>query len=281
MRAFLFVVLLLSLPSLAQKKKSQPPPKDAPPVEAPAPKKKEIQEKKTIEEPKPAPVEAKKDDDAPVILDHSQDARPANIGWPERVGLSLDLYTEGSRMSGDQCINNFCADESFDYGAGPLSTSVYVLFQPWQRVRLGPQVRFLGNYGDSGGNRLTFGYQFEGSVLTEWSLRAFEKFDVVLGGRAGMSFLVPGEEFAAEIRRLQAQGAAVWSVPRLGWVAGLNAGLRRQIAGRLYAHLQLGGQVGHQWLFATDQIVEGLRFRKNWGNDIRRLSVSLGVEVAL
>jgi hypothetical protein len=284
MRALLLVVLLVSVPALAHKKKSTPPPKETPPPAATVKETPKKEEPKPELVPPPAPISDAKRDDAPVAsvaLDHSQDAPPTNVASPERIGVSLDLWGEGSRMSGDQCINNFCSDESFDYGAGPISASLYVLFQPWQRVRIGPQIRFLGNYGDNSGNGLTFGYQFEGSAVGEWSYRTFEKFDVVLGGRAGMSVLVPGEEFAAEIRRLQAQGAAVWSLPRLGWVAGLNAGLRRQIAGRLYGHLDLNGQVGHQWLFATDQIVEGLRFRKNWGNDIRRLGVSLAVEVAL
>jgi hypothetical protein len=92
--------------------------------------------------------------------------------------------------------------------------------------------------------------------------------------------LFPGEQFGEEIRRLQSQSADVWSLPRLGWVAGVNVGLRRQLAGALYARLDLGGQLGHQFLFATDQIVDGLRFRKHWGNDIRRLGATLGIEVA-
>lgn len=271
MRALVFVVLVAAVPALAQKKKSPPPPPPPPPVET---------KSEAKVEPK---AEAKRDDSPPpsVALDHSQDAPPAQVASVERVGVTLDLWGESSRMSGEQRINNTLLDESFDYGAGPLAASIYVLFQPWKSVRFGPSVRFMGNYGEGGGNGFTFGYMIEPTVLAEWSLRAFEKFDVVLGGRVGGSVLFPGEEFATEIRRLQAQGADVWSVPRIGWVAGLNAGLRRQLAGRLYGKLDLGGQVGHQWLFSTDQIVEGLRFRKFWGNDIRRLGVTLGVEVAL
>lgn len=279
MRALVLVVLLAAVPSLAQKKKSPPPPPPPPPTEKA--EKKEPPPPPPVEKVDPPPKQEHEDDKPRAALDHSQDAPPENVATPERIGVSLDLWGESSRMSGEQWINNFRSDESFDYGSGPLAASIYVLFQPWQRVRIGPMIRFLGNYGEGGGNGFTFGYATEGVALGEFSLRAFEKFDVVLGGRAGVSVLFPGEEFANEIRRLQAQGASVWSLPRIGWVAGLNAGLRRQIAGRLYGKLELGGHVGHQWLFATDEIVEGLRFRKYWGNDIRRLSASLGVEVAL
>lgn len=274
MRALLLVMLLIAVPSLAQKKKSRQK-TTPPPVVTPTPTQEEPKQEVTA----PAP-EPEKSDSPTVALDHSQDAPPSHVGRPERIGISLDVMAEGSRMSGEQCINNFCSDESFDYSTGPIAASLYVLFQPWQRVRFGPLVRIHGNYG-GGGNGITFGFLTEGLLVGEWSIRAFERFDVVLGGRAGMSLLIPGEEFAAEIRRLQAQGAAVWSLPRVGWVGGLNAGLRRQIAGRLYGKLELSGQVGHQWLFATDQIVEGLRFRKNWGTDIRRLGATVGVEVAL
>jgi hypothetical protein len=149
--------------------------------------------------------------------------------------------------------------------------------RPFERVRVGPALRFMGNYG---GDRFNFGYLTEGYLLGEFSLRAFEQVDVVFGGRAGVSVLFPGEEFSDEIRRLQAQSADVWSLPRLGWVAGLNVGLRRKLVGALYAKLDLGGQLGHHFLFMTDQIVDGLRFRKFWGNDIRRLGATLGVEVA-
>lgn len=195
----------------------------------------------------------------------------------ERIGASVELYGESSRMSGEQWINNFRADESFDYRAGPLAATVYALFHPTERFRVGPAVRFMGNYGE----RFTFGYLAEAHAQADYALRAFEQVDAVFGTRVGVSVLFPGEELAEEIRRLQAQRADVWSVPRLGWVAGLSVGARRKIAGNLYGRAEISGQLGHHFLFSTDQIVDGLRFRKFWGTDVRRLGFNLGVEVAL
>lgn len=257
-------------PPVEEKKEVAPPPKVEPEPE-PAPKKSApVEEKKTAEQ---------KSEPERKPLDADQKAR-ANFMDVDRIGVSLDLFGEASRMSGEQWINQFRADESFDYSAGPLAASLYVMFHPWDHVRFGPGVRFLGNYGGGGNNGFTFGYLTELYIQGEYALRAFELVDFVIGGRFGASVLFPGEDFATEIRRLQDQGAAVWSLPRIGWVGGLNVGLRRKIAGNFYGRLDLGGQLGHQWLFATDQIVDGLRFRKYWSNDIRRLGVSLGVEVA-
>jgi hypothetical protein len=195
----------------------------------------------------------------------------------ERVGVSFDYFGEASRMSGEQWINNFRSDESFDYHAGPAASTLYVLLHPTERIRFGPLLRFLGDYGE----RFTFGYLGEVALYGEVSMRAFEQVDIAISARAGASLLFPGQNFSSEIRRLQSQNADVWNVPRVGWVGGLGVGARRKLAGNFYARLDLSGALGHQFLFLTDQIVDGLRFRKYWGNDIRRLQVSIGFEVTL
>ena len=201
-------------------------------------------------------------------------AKPSS-GAFERIGVLFEYFGEDSRMNGEQWINDFRADESFNYGVGSAASTVYLLW-PFGRFRWGPGARFLGNYGS---NDFRFGYLTQLHAQGELSLPAFEKVDVVFGALAGLTVLFPSDDFSEEIRRLQAQNAGVWSVPRLGWIAGLNVGARRNIAGHLYGRFQLDGQLGHQWLFATDRIVDGLRFRKYWGTDIRRLGAALGIEV--
>lgn len=225
--------------------------------------------------PEPAPPPA-----APVRpAEVREPSTPAREGFTlDRVGVGLDLFAESSRMGGEQWINNYRTDESFDYSAGPLAANVYVLANMTERIKAGPGLRFLGNYGT---NRFTFGYLGELYAQAELSLRAFEEVDAVFGARGGLALLVPGEQFADEIRRLQAQQADVWSVPRVGWTAGASVGARRKISAKLFARLDITGSLGHQFLFATDQIVDGLRFRKYWGNDTRRLGVTLGFEIAL
>jgi hypothetical protein len=205
----------------------------------------------------------------------SASSKTAGPALFERIGVTVEYFGEGSRMEGEQWINNFRADESFAYGAGSAASTLYLLSR-FGAFRLGPGIRFLGNYGS---NDFQFGYLTQLHAQGELSLRAFEQVDAVFGALAGFTVLFPGEDFSEEIRRLQAQNADVWSVPRLGWVAGLNVGARRRIAGNLYGRIHFDGQLGHQWLFATDQIVDGLRFRKYWGTDIRRLGAALGIEV--
>lgn len=199
---------------------------------------------------------------------------------PKRIGVMLDLFGEGSRLGGEQWINNTRLDQSTEFGHGAASVTGYVLFQQTERLRLGPAVRFFGNYRSNANRGFQFGMLTEALVLGEYSLPAFERFDAVFGGRAGVSILVPNSDFANEISRLQEQGAGVWSVPRAGWTVGANAGVRRPIAGNVFGRADFNVGLGHMYLFHTDEVVQELRFRKFWGIDQLRVGLTLGAEVA-
>lgn len=195
----------------------------------------------------------------------------------ERLGVSLDVFTESSQLTGEQWINSFRSDESFQYGGGPLALSIYGLVQPGEHWRFGPGIRFLGNHGS---DQYGFGFLTEGYFAGEFSLRAFEKVDAVFGMRVGLSVLVPRAQFKEEIRRLQAERADVWALPRLGVLGGLNLGVRRQLLGKLYGRVDFSASLAQQWLFATDDVVDRLRFQKSWASQSRRLGATFGLEVA-
>jgi hypothetical protein len=194
----------------------------------------------------------------------------------ERIGVSLDLASESSHMSGYQSINQFRSDESFDYSPTLLAGSVYVLSHPYEHFRFGPAVRFIGKYG---GDRFTFGYLVDCLAIAEFSFHVVEQVEAIVGLRAGVSILFPGKDLSQEISRLRAQGAGVWNVPRVGGIGEVTVGARRKLLGSLYARLDANGQLGYQFVFSTDNVNNGLRFQKSWSNNIHRLGLTLALEV--
>jgi hypothetical protein len=199
----------------------------------------------------------------------------------ERVGVAFDLWAEGSSLNGEQRINTSRIDESFTYGALGGAANLFVLWRMDERFRLGPSLRLFGNYGGSGDRGFILGFLSEASAAAEYALPAYEQFDAVFGARAGLGVLVPGGAFAEEIRRLQAEGVGVWSVPRPGWLAGLSIGARRPIGGKLSLRADLHGQYQQLLLFATDEIVDGFRFRKSWSTGGIRVGFLIGAEISL
>jgi hypothetical protein len=202
-----------------------------------------------------------------------------------RVGVGGDLFLEGARMSGEQGINTSRFDESFDYTSASfvsatawLSTSVP---STSERLRMGAGLRIFGNYGGGGGRAFGFGLLNEAFVTGEYGLPVADQMEVLFGARAGFAFLLPGRELEAEIRRLQEQGVGVWSVPRVGWLAGPSVGARRRMSDRIWLRADLAGQAEQLFLFATTQEISGFRFTKNWSTLGLRLGLTLGAEFAL
>jgi hypothetical protein len=146
---------------------------------------------------------------------------------------------------------------------------------------MGGGVRLFGNYSASGDRSFGFGLLSQAFVLGEYCLPVADKTEVMFGGRAGMSLLIPGRDFGQEIDRLQAQGVGVWSVPRVGWLVGLSAGGRRRMSEHILLRADLSGQLDMLYLFATDESIEGLQFSKSWSTFGLRLGLTLGIEFAL
>jgi hypothetical protein len=231
----------------------------------------------------PAPVRR-----APEASSRSSAPREGEgLKW-DRLGVALDLYTEGSQMNGEYSVaGSRPVSEAFNYGAGLASGSLYLMAQPLERVRVGPGVRILGTYGGGGGNAYRFGFLSELFALGEYAHPAFERFELVLGARAGVSVLVPTDEFAAEIRSEQQAGSGTWSTPRLGWLAAGSVGARRRMTENLSLRADFQGQLGALFLFATNETVRdvagdpslAVRYQKSWRADMRRLGFSLGAEL--
>jgi hypothetical protein len=206
-----------------------------------------------------------------------------------RIGVGGDLFLESSRMTGVQGINASRIDESFDYNSlGFVSATAWLntsVPSVSERLRVGAGLRIFGNYAAGGGRQFGFGLLNEAFVNGEYGLPVADKMEVVFGARAGLSFLVPTDSqeanLAGEIRRLQEQGVAVWSVPRVGWLLGPSVGARRRMSDRIWLRADVNGQIGQQYLFATSQEISGLRYTKNWSTLALRLGLNLGAEFAL
>src|SRR4051794_39807087 len=126
--AFLLAVALAGSALAAPKKQPKSPP--PPPVTTPDADKREPPPELTpVEKSQPEAVEkpAKKEEPKPGAatgagaLSDSPDKAKKEVAAIDRIGVSLDLYGEASRMTGEQLVNQFRADESFDYTAGPLA----------------------------------------------------------------------------------------------------------------------------------------------------------------
>jgi hypothetical protein len=203
-----------------------------------------------------------------------------------RLAISIDLFGEGSRLEGTQVISDNTSeavrDESFDYQAANfISATAAILFAKSPRLRVGPGWRILGPYAAGGDQAYTFGILNEFFALAEYGLPAVEKLEVVLGGRVGASLMFPTGDFLDEIERLQADGITALSLPRLGWFVGFNGGMRRKMSDRVWLRADILAQLGRMYLFATDDVVSGLRFRKHWSTHMLRYGLTLGVELAL
>lgn len=212
-------------------------------------------------------------------------AAPAQAGT--RIGLGVELFTESSRLSGHQSINASRQDESFDYSSkgflsATLNLSIPASISP-ERARVGAGVRFFGHYGAGGEGRGEFGFGLlnEMFVSGEYGLPVADKMEAVFGARGGLALLVPGKQFSEEIHRLQEQDVDVWSVPRVGWLAGISVGARRRMGEHLLLRADFSGQLERLFLFATSQDIQGMDFNKNWNTFGLRLGFTLGAEFAL
>ncbi|HEX8699093.1 MAG TPA: hypothetical protein VF815_09680, partial [Myxococcaceae bacterium] len=185
-----------------------------------------------------------------------------------RIGVGLDLFTENSRMNGEQAINTSRRDESFDYSSGSFMSATLSMSVPApigsDRARIGGGLRLFGNYSRSGDVPFGFGLLNQAFITGEYGLPVGNQFEALFGVRGGLSLLFPGREFSAEINRLQDQGVDVWSVPRIGWLAGLSLGTRRQMTEHILLRADLAAQYEKLFLFATSQDIDGLQFNKDW-----------------
>ncbi|MBF5042931.1 MULTISPECIES: hypothetical protein [Myxococcaceae] len=232
--------------------------------------------------PAPARTAAARAEPARARLAEQAPAEPPARLPPPRIGLGLDLFGEGSQMSGGQWIDSSHREESFEYGSSKfVSGSAWLLFARSERLRFGPGVRVFGNYSAGGDRPFTFGVLTEALALAEYGLPVHGPYEAVLGARGGLAMLLPGGALADEINRLRTEGAGVWNVPRFGWTLGLSAGARRKMTERISLRADLGLQMERLYLFATDQEVEGLHFQKNWTTRTLRLGLTLGAEFAL
>ncbi|QRK13432.1 hypothetical protein JQX13_02605 [Archangium violaceum] len=277
----------------ASKKSSAAQPEESPlaPLPGPATEAKAAEEPAPIVASKPA-LEAKaapalRPAPAPRSTSAARASSPAAsaASGPMRIGVGPDLFLESARMNGSQGINTSLRDESFEYSSAGFLSATAWLTTPVpsvsERLRVGGGLRIFGNYAAGGGRQFGFGILNEVFASGEYGLPVADKTEVVFGGRAGLSFLVPGREFSAEIHRLQEQGVSVWSVPRVGWLLGPSVGGRRRMSERIWLRADVLAQVEQQYLFATSQEISGLDFNKNWSTMALRLGLSLGAEFSL
>ncbi|MDC0713216.1 hypothetical protein POL68_32440 [Stigmatella sp. ncwal1] len=203
-----------------------------------------------------------------------------------RIGFGLDLFTENSRLTGEQAINLSRRDESFDYGSTSILSATLSMSVPApiasDRARVGGGVRLFGNYGTENEGRLFgLGLLNQAFISGEYGLPVANRMEAVVGLKGGVALLFPGREFSQEIDRLQADGVSVWSLPRVGWLLGMSLGARRRMSEKIFLRADLSGQLEKLYLFSTSQKIDGVQFDKNWDTFGLRLGLTFGAEFSL
>jgi outer membrane biosynthesis protein TonB len=271
-------------PAETTQQKAQEPAKasEKAPEKAPAPAKAQTAPKAKAPGKAPPPKVAER----PVPLSQLQAQERAEASSRLRIGVGLDLFTEKASMTGNQAINESNRDESFKYGSATFLSATLSMSVPApiakDRARIGGAVRLFGNYSAGGDRQFGFGLLNQAFITGEYGLPVKDdKTEVVFGGRLGLSLLVPGSDFDQEIDRLQVQGVGVWSLPRVGWLGGLSVGGRRRMSEHILLRADLSGQLEKLYLFATNEDIEGLQFKKDWSTLGLRLGLNLGIEFAL
>ncbi|HZH03467.1 MAG TPA: hypothetical protein VEY30_06760 [Myxococcaceae bacterium] len=285
--ALLLASVAFAAPSKRRQKRSRTPAATQPatPAAAPAPIPTEdapLAPESSADEP-PVPTPAAAASKPSTSKSARASSRGARLKPPRRLVIAGDLFFEDGRLNAEQRINASPREESFDYGSkGFLSGQIFLLFPESERFRWGPGLRFFGKYSASVENQdpYEFGFLTQAFVAGEFALPLAPSWDLLLGGRAGLGLLFPGGNFKQEIDRLQAEGVGVWSLPRVGWLAGLSGGARKQLSDRLALRAELAGQLEQLYLFLTDEDVDGLDFRKSWNTYSLRFGLTVGLEVS-
>ena len=202
------------------------------------------------------------------------------LGKGPKLGLSFDLFTEFSHLSGRRVIDVASFDESEDYSSGPLAVRAWAWF-PWtERFRWGAGVAYR-NYSVDGDNDFSLGPLTDLYGQIDFRLPNYKKAYFSLAGRAGVSVLIPGGDFSREIDRLQADGVNVFGGPRFGWMVGASFATRYALNRRFAVLADLGFDLGRMYLFRTKQTVDNLNFDKTWTSEVQRMTLSVGMEMAL
>ncbi len=226
-------------------------------------------------------------------------AMPASAGAQTVVGLGAKAFFEDSKLNGEQQIAVLETDESYEYKSdGFLAGSIWFLLQLSDRVRVGSGVDYFGTYAsltkcdrqnrddcsDFEPDRYEFGKLVEFFGRFEYHVPVTPTFNLLLGTVFGVPVLFPGGDFREEIDAQKESGAAVLSLPRIGYLLGPNIGARWEYND----HLAVRGDMIIKWeqifLFRTRQNIgsdPAIAYRKKWTTGTLRYEFGVGVEVSL
>ncbi len=211
------------------------------------------------------------------------------------VGVGLGFYSDDGQLNGTERVAVQAPrrqDRAFD-SVNRAAFSLWGLKSFSPKLRAGGALRYYGGYAtrdqvpdDTPDDQLPDAYGFgtwidlTGQVEWHTPIALDGKLQFVLGGQLGLTVLLPGDEFEAEIERLQEQNVGVWGVPRVGFHFGPQVGVRFQLIELVAVRVDLGLRYNRVALFSTSEEVDGVAFSKDWDLNILRQDATLGVEIA-
>jgi hypothetical protein len=178
-------------------------------------------------------------------------------------------------------VNRIITDESDS--ARALGGSLYLglMFGIRDNMRLGGGFGWGGalEVDPSNGDTTGMGQLLLLDVRLDILLPVKDDLSVVLTPRVGASIIAPGEELRDVINTSRSSGFNTWRGPRLGIVAGADAGVRWQAA----SWFALRGTLGYVWswnpLLRSSASSSFATAERDWTLTTHRLRIAVGAEV--
>ena len=213
------------------------------------------------------------------------------------LGVSSGLYLEDGRLHAKQKMGDQEEqDQSYDFRPDNfLSGSLWFLLQLSPRLRVGSDLEYMGTYAsltrpteqqrqqpNFEPRRFEFGRLLEFYGRFEFLVPALPNVDLILGAAVGMPFLFPRGDLKNDIEDLQDRGAAVWKVPRTGYLVGPMLSGRWKYDEHLYLRSDLQMKWEQIFVYRTSGgLDDGTSFTRRWTTGSLRYQVNFAIEVLL
>lgn len=217
---------------------------------------------------------------------------PAVASAQQYIGTGAGLYTDDGDLTGERRVDLQEDDESFSYEAhNTLSGGIWYLRHASENIRWGGGLRYYGSFEvleipeeEDSDDEIQ---PYELGQLTDFYLQAEYLVPFggnkafIIGAQIGPSLLMPDGEFQREIDALKDEGVGVWDSPRIGYNIAPQIGGKWEFDDRLAVRADLGMRYESLYLFAVDDNVDGVSYKRDWTTSTLRYEFGLAMEIRL
>lgn len=224
---------------------------------------------------------------AAVVVAVALMALPTPADAQARIGVGPGGFAESGQLQAHQSYDGDSTDHGFEYRNTDYTGVRLHYLRPYDDVlTIGVGLGFDGIYRADmldasnfpGSTRIyELGPLFDLFATAEWRLPFAEGAEAGIGGRLGMSAVIPTGDLAAEIDDLRSRDFDVNGLPRFGWSFESYGVATRRLSSRLW----LRTEVGIQWqtisLFRLQQTRGDSTYRRQWSTGTMRGRIGISV----